>query len=132
MIDEGAIYTGACLCGGVTFVATGAPRGVAACHCQSCRRHTGAPFAVYADYRAERVTLSGASLKEFLSSPGAARGFCGDCGSTLYYRGENLPDMIHLHVGAFDRAELFKPQTHDNSGERLAWVETGHVCGPAA
>ncbi len=109
------MQAGSCLCGAVTFVVTGAPRGVAACHCRTCRKHTGAPFAVYADYQVKSVRLSGGSLKEFCSSPGATRGFCENCGSTLYYRGENLPDMIHLHVGVFDSPELFEPSTHEMS-----------------
>src|SRR4051794_40882932 len=36
-------FEGGCLCGAVRFTATGEPKGVYWCHCQSCRRHSGAP-----------------------------------------------------------------------------------------
>lgn len=118
-----ARFEGRCLCGDVTIVAEGNPEGVAGCHCQSCRRHTGAPFAIYADYRTDRVTLTGTYLVEYRSSPEARRGFCGRCGSTIYYRGDNLPDMIHLHVGVFNNPELFAPTSEECVDERLSWLD---------
>lgn len=121
--EEAARHSGSCLCKAVTFVAKGAPKGVAACHCRNCRRQTGAPFAVYVDYPVAQVEFGGLSPAEFQSSPGAWRGFCTVCGSTLYYRGDNLPGMIHLHVGAFDRPELFAPATHESIEHRLAWLD---------
>jgi hypothetical protein len=36
-------FEGGCLCGAVRFIATGQPKAVYWCHCQSCRRHSGAP-----------------------------------------------------------------------------------------
>jgi hypothetical protein len=40
-------FEGGCLCGAVRFVATGQPKGVAWCHCESCRKHSGAPVSVF-------------------------------------------------------------------------------------
>jgi hypothetical protein len=39
-------FEGGCLCGAVRFLATGQPKSVAWCHCQSCRKHSGAPVSV--------------------------------------------------------------------------------------
>ncbi len=39
-------YLGRCLCGAVEFEAQGAPKWVCWCHCESCRRHSGAPASV--------------------------------------------------------------------------------------
>jgi hypothetical protein len=69
------------------------------------------------------VEFTGAEAREFSASAGAMRGFCGDCGSTLYFRGANLPDMIHIHAGAFDEAELFVPTAHENIADRLPWLD---------
>jgi hypothetical protein len=48
---------GGCLCGAVRFIATGQPKGIYWCHCQSCRRHTGAPVAVFAVFDCEYLNL---------------------------------------------------------------------------
>ncbi len=116
------MITGRCLCGGVQLVASGEPDGVAACHCAACRRHSGAPCAVFADYRSDRVILTGASFTRYESSPGIWRGFCGICGSTISYQGANLPDMIHLHIGMFDDPARFQPQAEENKDGRLPWL----------
>jgi len=53
-------FEGGCLCGAVRFVATGQPKWMAWCHCQSCRRHSGAPVSVFAAFeRAVYVVTKG-------------------------------------------------------------------------
>lgn len=121
-LDAAAVRTGGCLCGAVRFEAGGNPELVAACHCDSCRRHTGAPVAVYADFLRDRIRYSGRRPAEFESSPGAWRGFCGDCGSTLYFRGDARPGMIHLHIGSFDPGHGLVPVAEENVGDQLAWI----------
>jgi hypothetical protein len=114
-------FAGRCLCGEVRFTAHGAPDLVAICYCDACRRHTGSAFAIYADYQRERVKLDGA-FTEFASSSGVLRGFCARCGSTISYRGANLAEMIHLHIGVFDRADLLVPTREECVGARLGWL----------
>jgi hypothetical protein len=47
-------FEGGCLCGAVRFTATGQPKGVYWCHCQSCRKHSGAPCPLMRQLRAFR------------------------------------------------------------------------------
>jgi hypothetical protein len=115
-------HTGRCLCGEVRFVADGAPDMVAVCHCESCRRQTGAAFAAYADYRADRVAFAGRASTVHQSSPGVGRGFCGRCGSTISYQGANQPHMIHLHIGVFDDPGRLPPMREENVADRLCWL----------
>ena len=49
---------GGCLCGAVRFTAEGAPKWTSYCHCQSCRRHTGAPVAAYAGFETAKVRFT--------------------------------------------------------------------------
>lgn len=113
--------TGGCLCGAVRYEASEAPVSVVWCHCASCRRHTGAPAAVYADFRRAAVRFTGVAPTFFASSPGVQRGFCGVCGSTLSFAGENQPDLINIHVGSLDTPGDFPPSEVVHAEGRLAW-----------
>ena len=122
--------TGGCLCGAVRFAADAAPILVAFCHCNSCRRHTGAPVAVYVDFRRADVRFVAGAPVRFASSPGAWRSFCGACGSTLAFEGANRPDEIHFHLGALDEPEKFAPTATDFPELKLPWLCIGLAVGP--
>ena len=121
---------GRCLCGAVRFVTNGAPTAVAWCHCQSCRKHGGAPVSVFVAFRRDAWTMTGGEIARFNSSPGRLRGFCARCGSTLTCEGEASADT-HFHYGAFafDDAARFAPTTQFFPEERLPWFPS--TDGPA-
>lgn len=114
---------GGCLCGKVRFRAEGAPRWAAHCHCNSCRKFTGAIFATYVGYKTEAVTHMGSAPVQHHSSEGVTRSFCGECGSPISYEGARWPDEIHLLVCAFDDPDLFEPKVHVHWAERVPWLE---------
>ena len=99
---------GRCLCGAVRFVATGEPTAVAWCHCQSCRKHSGAPVSVFVAFPRHTWVVTEGEITKFNSSPGRLRGFCARCGSTLTCEGESSREM-HFHIGAFDEAVSLAP-----------------------
>ena len=127
MSDKVEQFEGGCLCGAVRFVATGEPKGgVYWCHCQSCRRHSGAPVSVFVNYErsAYRVT-KGEIITRFASTPGQTiRGFCARCGATLTCESVRRPDETHFHVGVFDDAAHFQPTRHVFPDERLPWLHS--------
>ena len=103
--EEGFPMTHArCSCGAVTLTLPEPSKLVVACHCLDCQRRTGAPFGVGAFYQVDVVAISG-TPKEFTRD--AASGgkvhsyFCPNCGSTIYWRADNLPSLIGVAVGAF-------------------------------
>ncbi len=118
-------YKGRCLCGAVEFEGRGAPKWVLWCHCQSCRRHSGAPASVFVCFADDAVTVTQGEITKFTSSPGVERGFCGRCGSTLTCRNEKLPNETHFHVGAFERAAELQPTGELFGNERLPWFAAG-------
>lgn len=120
-------WEGGCLCGAVRFRANGAPKWTIWCHCQSCRRHSGAPAAAFAAFDEVNVEIDSPAFTRFASSPGMRRGFCSTCGSTLTCQGGALPDELHIHIGAFDRAADLQPQAEYFVDERLPWVHAGMV-----
>jgi hypothetical protein len=73
---------GNCLCKATEVIAPDQTE-IALCHCSMCRRWSGGPmFAVHCGHD---VTFSGAPPVVYKSSEWAERGFCGSCGTHLFY-----------------------------------------------
>lgn len=89
---------GGCLCGAVTFEVTGPLRPVIACHCKQCQRTSGHHVAATSAPR-ETVTIRG-DVTWFVSSDTAQRGFCGVCGSNLFWDGPG--QNLSIFAGTFD------------------------------
>jgi hypothetical protein len=116
-------FEGGCLCGAVRFIASGAPKGTYWCHCESCRKHTGAPVSVFAAFDCKAYEVTKGNIAKFDSTPGKTRrGFCSKCGSTLTC--ESLPGLTetHFHVGAFDDPARLLPTKHYFPEECLPWL----------
>jgi hypothetical protein len=126
MSDAVERYEGRCLCGAVRFVAEGRPKGVYWCHCDSCRRHSGAPVSVFVAFERSAYTVTTGEITRFESTPGrTTRGFCARCGSTLTCEVVSLPNETHFHLGAFDDAARLQPTRHVFANERLPWLHLG-------
>lgn len=81
------IRDGSCLCGEISYRITGDIRGVINCFCSQCRKTSGHYVA------AVRCTLDqleimedGKTLTWYRSSEIAQRGFCNQCGSSLFWK----------------------------------------------
>jgi hypothetical protein len=91
---------GRCLCGAVRYEIDGQLRDVSVCHCVECRRwhgHVGAYTAAPRD--ALRMVADGGL--RWIDSPEsdahARRGFCGECGSSLFW---DAPDRATISIAA--------------------------------
>lgn len=78
--------TGQCLCGAVQFTGIPVPdRGISVCHCGQCRRWASGPF--WAMRMAGGIKLTkDDGLVWFPSSDHGERGFCRNCGTSLFWR----------------------------------------------
>ena len=115
-----------CSCSAIALSLPGPTKLVAACHCIACQRRTGAPFGVGAFYPIEAVTILGMP-KEYVraaESGGKVRFyFCPDCGSTVYWKADNLPAMIGVAVGAIADPDFPAPIKSVFEQSKHAWVE---------
>lgn len=93
-----------CQCGELRLRAQGEPVRVSVCHCLDCQRRSGSVFAFQARFAAERVEIKG-QPREWTrggdEGSGAVFSFCPHCGSSVYYRSLEDPDVIAVAVGAF-------------------------------
>jgi hypothetical protein len=92
---------GSCLCGAVTFAVEGQPRDVLLCHCTQCRQTSGHFWAAAGADHGTLTVTKGDALVWFQSSAKARRGFCGECGSSLFWE-EFGGDHISFAPGALD------------------------------
>lgn len=93
--------TGSCLCGAVKYEVHGALRSVIACHCTQCRKQTGTYMSATACANDDFKLTESRGLKWFRSSDFARRGFCGECGSPLFWKGDGL-DYTSITAGSID------------------------------
>lgn len=105
------MQTGRCECGAVAFEVDDPRDTVTFCHCSQCRRTSGHLWAsTMAAEDSLRFTET-RGLKWFASSDFAKRGFCTECGSSLFYK-MHSEDKIAIAVGAFDDISGFKAGKH--------------------
>lgn len=95
--------SGSCLCGAVRYEVRGPLRPVVMCHCTQCRRMTGHFMAATAARRADFRLVSSAELAWYASSSEARRGFCAQCGSTLFWEAGGR-DYLSIAAGTLDDA----------------------------
>ncbi len=99
---------GSCLCGAVTYTVTGPLRPVVACHCAQCRKTSGHYVAATSAPR-ESVAIAG-EVTWYASSDTARRGFCGTCGSSLFWDGAGV--NLSIHAGTLDEAPALAMAGH--------------------
>ncbi|TQV71931.1 GFA family protein [Denitrobaculum tricleocarpae] len=101
MTKDQTLYTGGCLCGAVNYEITGPLRPVVACHCNQCRKTSG-HYVAATQGRWDRLHLKREDgLAWFRSSETASRGFCRDCGSSLFWR-RHGDELFSIMAGTLD------------------------------
>ncbi len=112
--DERAITgRGRCLCGAVRYTVYGKLRErISACHCHMCRRHHGGLGYYTSVATKDEIGIDGGdALRWYNSSPGVERGFCQNCGSTLFIREEKSP-VVDIAPGTLDEMPDLKVTQH--------------------
>ncbi len=103
-------HFGGCLCGAVRYTLRGALRPVSICHCRQCHRWSG--HLVAATRPAEGIDISDphGHLGWYESSAMARRGFCRQCGSSLFWdNGGKAPSVM---AGTLDDSGTLTAQRH--------------------
>ena len=95
------MHRGSCLCGGVRFTVDGELPPGDACHCVACRKSSGHYFAS-TDVPREALSFDAdTTLRWYASSEKVRRGFCGECGASLFWDAVGSA-KIAIALGAFD------------------------------
>lgn len=113
-----AELTGGCQCGAVRYRVTGDVRHGSLCHCRMCQRATGNAFAPLVETTG--VEWQGEPAR-FSSSDIAERGFCGTCGTPLFYR-PFAGDVTELMIGTLDDPNAIGPIKHNGVESMVSWL----------
>jgi hypothetical protein len=115
-----SVASGRCLCGAIRYAVDGPLRPVIACHCSQCRRTSGHHVAATAA-RSETVRVVGEPVW-YVSSPGVRRGFCGICGSNLFWQGTD-PNFLSIFAGTLDTPADIRLAGHIHAADKGDYYE---------
>ena len=121
------IHTGGCMCKAIRYElhceSSGEVPWSVYCHCESCRKHTGAPVAALVAGSPEHVRWVSGERSLYESSPHRYRGFCRDCGSSLTWEAQSNGSWLGLHISSFDHPEDLPATEHVFCDDAISWVQ---------
>ncbi len=114
---------GSCLCQAVRFETNGPLEGIDHCNCSMCRRAHGSAFSTYGRVLRDRVRIEDphGALVWYGSSEPVQRGFCGKCGSSLFFRHAAAEDFDFIAVGTLEDDPGARPEAHIFVASKAPW-----------
>jgi hypothetical protein len=96
--------TGGCLCGAVRFEVTEPLLDAGWCHCTRCRRRTGTSGSLQGRIApgSLRIISGEELLRAYRPPDGFLKVFCSACGSSMWSRHPDDPELLSIRFGAFD------------------------------
>jgi len=121
-----AVFSGACLCGAVSYEGTREPAFAAHCCCEDCRRSSGTGHSSVFLVPSDCFQVSGetrAYRKQADSGNMFTRYFCPVCGTFVFAENSGFPGMTFVRPGTLDDPEVFKPQQVFYASRAPSWVK---------
>ena len=119
-----APLSGGCLCGGVRFEVTEPLVSASYCHCTRCQRRSGTAASVQARVApgSLRVTSGDDLIRAY--DPGGGgflKLFCSQCGSALWSKSPQDPEVMSVRLGAFDSDPGIRPAYRQFVAYAVPW-----------
>ncbi len=117
--------TGTCLCKSVKYTLNGPIMAVANCHCNTCKKMSGAAFSTIAIVAEEslEITQGEKELSAYVVSENATKYFCQSCGTPVFNVHKKFPGNLMLPVGALDDPAAVTPAINVYCESMLPWVK---------
>ena len=116
-------FTGGCLCGAIRYRATGKPTDESNCHCEICRRASGAAFVSWATFRTADFAFIKGKPARFDSSEIAFRQFCPSCGTQLTFQFHKSPQTLDITLASLDDPGAIAPVDHIWTKRQIPWIK---------
>ena len=114
--------TGSCLCGQLHYRGDTEIMGAMSCHCDACRKATGAALSTNLFVADADITVTGDTLEyEHKSDSGSTltKINCAKCGSPVLGRNTSNPARLVLRAGSVDQKDLIKPAGYVYCGQAI-------------
>ncbi len=119
-------FTGGCLCGEVRFEYQSPSLWCAHCHCSLCQQAHGAPLVTWVGVAEQRFTMTAdRALRWYHSSADSQRGFCTNCGTTLFFSSKRWPGEMHIVRTNIEGEIDAEPALHVHCESRANWLVLG-------
>ncbi len=122
MTEPVTSYNGGCQCGAVRYEVTAKLRGVLNCHCGVCRRLHGTFGAYTKAADADLSIIEDRGLAWYNSSNTARRGFCRECGASLFWQPVGFA-TTSIAAGSLDQTADLKTIGHIYVAEKSDFYE---------
>ncbi|HWE09643.1 MAG TPA: GFA family protein [Solirubrobacteraceae bacterium] len=121
----GPPLTGGCNCGAVRFEVSERFVSAVYCHCTRCQRRTGAGASANARTApgSFRIVSGEDRIRSWQPETGAAKFFCGDCGSALYSQTAGDPPGVGVRLGAIDGDPGIRPSARQFVAYAADWED---------
>ncbi len=116
-------HRGHCRCEAVVITARGEPELTVYCHCDDCRRATGAPVLASVGFPKIGITWEADDTLKRYKEGTATRLFCSNCGSPVAWEHDSADHMTFFNTGFMDNPNDFPPTYHTFAGQKLEWLE---------
>jgi hypothetical protein len=122
---ENSTLRGSCLCGAIQYEFAAPLEIIEHCHCSMCRKAHGAAFSTNAVVRTKALIVrSGERLiSQYQSSPNRLKCFCSNCGSQLFIRRLDKPDVTVITLGTMDGDLHTRPERHVFVASKAPWYD---------
>lgn len=115
------LITGGCLCGAVRYEVHGPALQTSLCHCEDCRRASGAPFVAWTFFPAGTLKWTRGDPKT-VHAANRNRRFCGDCGSPLEFQDPDHPELCEMNTCTLDVPAAFPPTDQCWASDQIPWT----------
>ncbi len=114
--------SGKCFCGAVEYKLVGGVSEAFFCHCESCRRSSGAPFVAWGRIKITKFEFTKGEISTFKSSPRVHRSFCTKCGTEVAYKHDDYQAEVDIRLGTLNDPDEVVPDHHVWIAEKLSWI----------
>jgi len=119
-----APFTGGCMCRAVRYECSVEPFATGNCHCRDCQQSSGSAFVPGLFVPQDAVKIKGeVKYYDVKADSGntISRGFCPNCGATLFGISTSLPSIIGIRAGSLDDPSWYRPAVDFYTASAQPW-----------